>query len=61
MNIIPPNEYKAAIYLRLSRDEDTKQESNSITNQRQILTNYANSRATISLMSMSTTGQRRQL
>lgn len=42
MNIIPPNEYKAAIYLRLSRDEDTKQESNSITNQRQILTNYAN-------------------
>lgn len=41
MNIIPPNGYNAALYLRLSRDEDTKQESNSITNQRQILTDYA--------------------
>lgn len=42
MNIIPPNGYNAALYLRLSRDEDTNQESNSITNQRQILTDYAN-------------------
>ena len=41
MNIIPPNGYNAALYLRLSRDEDAKQESNSITNQRQILTDYA--------------------
>lgn len=41
MNIIPPNTYKAALYLRLSRDEDAKQESNSITNQRQILADYA--------------------
>jgi DNA invertase Pin-like site-specific DNA recombinase len=41
MTIIPPNGYNAALYLRLSRDEDTKSESNSITNQRQILTDYA--------------------
>ena len=42
MNIIPPSGYNAALYLRLSRDEEAKQESNSITNQRQILTDYAN-------------------
>ena len=41
MNIIPPSGYNAALYLRLSRDEEAKQESNSITNQRQILTDYA--------------------
>ena len=41
MNIIPQNGYNAALYLRLSRDDETKQESNSITNQRQILTDYA--------------------
>lgn len=41
MNIIPQSGYKAALYLRLSRDEDTKQESNSITNQRNILSEYA--------------------
>ncbi len=41
MNIIPPSGYNAALYLRLSRDGDAKQESNSITNQRQILMDYA--------------------
>ena len=41
MNIIPQNGYYAALYLRLSRDEDARHESNSITNQRQILTDYA--------------------
>ena len=41
MSTIPQNLYNAALYLRLSRDEEAKQESNSITNQRQILSGYA--------------------
>ena len=39
--LFPQNEYKAALYCRLSRDEDAGKESNSITNQRNILTEYA--------------------
>ena len=42
MNIIPPNGYNAALYMRLSKDEIAKEESNSITNQRNILTEFAN-------------------
>lgn len=32
--------YQVGIYLRLSKEDDTKEESNSITSQREILTNY---------------------
>lgn len=39
--LFPQSGNNAALYLRLSRDEDTKKESNSITNQRAILTEYA--------------------
>jgi DNA invertase Pin-like site-specific DNA recombinase len=39
--LIPQNGDRAGLYLRLSRDDDTKKESYSITNQRKILTTYA--------------------
>ena len=39
--LFPQNGNKTALYLRLSRDEDVSRESNSITNQRRILTEYA--------------------
>ena len=39
--LFPQNGNKTALYLRLSRDEDASRESNSITNQRRILTEYA--------------------
>lgn len=39
--LIPQNGDRAGFYLRLSRDDDTNKESNSITNQRKILTAYA--------------------
>jgi hypothetical protein len=41
MMLLPQDGYKAAIYCRLSRDEDAGQESNSIGNQRRMLTEYA--------------------
>ncbi len=41
MNIFPQNGYSAALYCRLSRDEESSQESNSITNQRRMLEEYA--------------------
>ena len=34
--------YKVAIYIRLSREDGDKEESNSITNQRMMLNNYVN-------------------
>ena len=34
--------YKVGIYLRLSKEDEKKEESNSITSQREIITNYAN-------------------
>lgn len=39
--LIPQNGDRAGLYFRLSRDEDSSKESNSITNQRKILTAYA--------------------
>lgn len=39
--LVPQNGDRAELYLRLSRDDDTKKESYSITNQRKILTAYA--------------------
>ena len=39
--LIPQNGDRAGLYFRLSRDEDSAKESNSITNQRKILTAYA--------------------
>jgi site-specific DNA recombinase len=39
--LIPQNGDRAGFYFRLSRDEDSAKESNSITNQRKILTAYA--------------------
>ena len=39
--LFPQNGNRAGLYLRLSRDDDTKKESYSITNQRKILSSYA--------------------
>ena len=39
--LFPPNGKRAGLYYRLSRDELAGRESNSITNQRMILTEYA--------------------
>ena len=39
--IFPLNGNLAGLYMRLSRDEDANKESNSISNQRKILTDYA--------------------
>ena len=37
-------QYKVGIYLRLSRDDGTDNESMSISNQRDLLTDYTNER-----------------
>ena len=42
--------YHAAIYLRLSRDDDDKVESDSIHNQRELLKSYINSHSDIKLL-----------
>lgn len=41
MNIVNNKEYKAAIYIRLSREDGDKEESESVVNQRKILQAYA--------------------
>ena len=37
----PDHVYKAAAYLRLSREDEGKAESDSITNQRELIKNFA--------------------
>ena len=43
MNIVKENnqEYKAAIYIRLSKEDGDREESESVTNQRKILKAFA--------------------
>lgn len=51
-NILTENKiYKACIYLRLSKEDGDKEESNSISNQRDILVDYINSQPNIELVS----------
>ena len=40
-NELDNSEYSAALYMRLSKDDGDKEESESITNQRKILSSYA--------------------
>jgi len=39
--LFPLSGNQAGLYMRLSRDEDSTRESNSITNQRKIITDFA--------------------
>ena len=40
-NVFDNNKYVVALYMRLSKDDGDKEESESITNQRKILRAYA--------------------
>lgn len=42
MLVSDQEKYNCALYCRLSKDDDLQGESNSITNQKEILTQYAN-------------------
>ena len=44
------NLFNVAIYIRLSREDGDKEESDSVGNQRKLLTEYVNSMMTLSYM-----------
>lgn len=41
LNISKPSNFKVAMYIRLSKEDGDKQESESVTNQRNLILRYA--------------------